>query len=151
MTLCESDWGMTWENDDGRTWQSSVSQLLGHHCSSGKSLNWLGAGNTGKLSGKREANLTTISKQPLSTSPVAKWRLLSESSPHTQFPNARKGKEGLTSPKWWNETGCLNHSAVVQNGEVPSVHEVRLMSLVRNTNSKDCDIQGIRDGPHLNF
>ena len=30
------------ENDDGRTWQSSVSQLHGHHCSSGKSLNWLG-------------------------------------------------------------------------------------------------------------
>merc|ERR1711994_1216846 len=26
------------ENDDGRTWQSSVSQLHGHHCSSGKSL-----------------------------------------------------------------------------------------------------------------
>ena len=46
---------------------------------------------------------------------------------------------------------ALDHSAVVQNGEVPSVHKVRLMSLVRNTNSKDCDIQGIRDGPHLNF
>ena len=33
----KSDWGMTCENNDGRTWQSSVSQLHDHHYSGGKS------------------------------------------------------------------------------------------------------------------